>query len=110
LLAANRPDEAIPRLEHLRSISPADDYVQAALLAQLAAGYLAKGDLGQAAAFIDLAPLQKRNLDAALQACLYLRATVRYLAGDRNRDSDPKIVHAGTCTRSCWVDLSGSAC
>ncbi len=85
LLAANRPDEAIPRLEHLRTVSPAEDYVQAALLAQLATAYLAKGDLGQAAAFVDLAPLQKRNLDAALQACLYLRATVRYLAGDRRR-------------------------
>ena len=85
LLAANRPDEAIPRLEHLRSISPADDHVQAALLGQLATAYLVKGDLGQAAAFIDLAPLQKRNLDAALQACLYLRSTVRYLSGDRRR-------------------------
>ena len=85
LLAANRPDEAIPRLEHLRSTSPADDYVQAALLGQLATAYLLKGDLGQATAFIDLAPLQKRNLDAALQGCLYLRATVRYLSGDRRR-------------------------
>lgn len=85
LIAANRPDEAIPHLEHLRSISPADDYVQAALLGQLATAYLLKGDLGQAAAFIDLAPLQKRNLDAALQGCLYLRATVRYLSGDRRR-------------------------
>src|SRR5579859_1305962 len=85
LLAANRPDEAIPRLEHLRSVSPADDYAQAALLGQLATAYLLKGDLGQAGAFIDLAPLQKRNLDAALQGCLYLRATVRYLSGDRRR-------------------------
>lgn len=85
LIAANRPDEAIPRLEHLRSLSPADDYVQAALLGQLATAYLLKSDLGQAAAFIDLAPLQKRNLDAALQGCLYLRATIRYLSGDRRR-------------------------
>lgn len=85
LLAANRPDEAIPRLENLRSISPADDYVQAALLGQLATAYLLKGDVGQAAAFIDLAPLQKRNLDTALQGCLYLRAAVRYLSGDRRR-------------------------
>jgi tetratricopeptide (TPR) repeat protein len=85
LLAANRPDEAIPRLEHLRSASPADDFVQAALLGQLATAYLLKGELGQAGAFIDLAPLQKRNLDAALQGCLYLRSTVRYLSGDRRR-------------------------
>src|SRR5579859_2556754 len=85
LLAANRPDEAIPRLEHLRSVSPADDYAQAALLGQLATAYLEKSDLGQAAAFIDLAALQKRNLDAALQGCLYLRATIRYLSGDRRR-------------------------
>jgi len=85
LLAANRPDEAMPRLEHLRSVNPADDVVQAALLGQLATAYLLQGDLGQAAAFIDLAPLQKRNLDAALQGCLYLRATVRYLSGDRRR-------------------------
>lgn len=84
LLAANRPDEAIPRLEHLRSVSPADDG-QAALLGQLATAYLLKGDVGQATAFIDLAPLQKRNLDSALQGCLYLRATVRYLSGDRRR-------------------------
>jgi tetratricopeptide (TPR) repeat protein len=85
LLAADRPDDAIPRVEHLRTTMPMVESVQTATLGQLATAYLYKGDVGQAMAFISLAPLQKRNLDAALQGCLYLRAVARYMTGDRRR-------------------------
>jgi hypothetical protein len=83
LLSAGRSDDAIPRLEHLRSAIPMSESTENAILGQLATGYLLKGDVGQAMAFIGLAHLQKRNLDGPLQGCLYLRAVIHYLTGDR---------------------------
>jgi hypothetical protein len=85
LLGAGRVDEAIPRLEHIRAITPAGDSMEAAVLAELASAYLLKGQTSQAMAFIDLAPLRKRNLDIPLQMCLYLRGVGRYLDGDRRQ-------------------------
>jgi tetratricopeptide (TPR) repeat protein len=85
LLGAGRVDEAIPRLEHMRSISPAGSSLEAAVLGELATAFLIKGQITQAMAFIDLAPLKKHNLDSALQLCLYVRGVGRYLAGDHRR-------------------------
>jgi tetratricopeptide (TPR) repeat protein len=85
LLGAGRVDEAIPRLEHMRALSTAGDSLEVAVLAELATAYLQKGQTSQAMAFIDLAPLQKRNLDTPLQLCLYLRGVGRYLDGDHRR-------------------------
>lgn len=82
LLGAGRADEAIPRLEHLRTLSSPGDSSEAALLGSLATAYFVKGDPSQAMAFISLAPLQKRDLDSQLQLCLYLRGVGRYLSGD----------------------------
>lgn len=83
LLGAGRADEAIPRLEHIRSMSSPGDSLEVATLAELASAYFLKGETGQAMAFIGLAPLQKRNLDSPLQLCLYLRGVGKYLEGDR---------------------------
>ncbi|TAN33907.1 DUF4236 domain-containing protein [bacterium] len=83
LLAAGRADDAIPHLEHMRAVSSSGDGDEAAVLGQMAMAYFMKGQPSQAMAFIDLAPLEMRNLDGALQQCLYLRAVGRYLAGDR---------------------------
>jgi tetratricopeptide (TPR) repeat protein len=85
LLSAGRVDEAIPRLEHIRALSTPGDSLESEVLSELASAYLLKGETSQAMAFIDLAPLKKRNLDAPLQMCLYLRGVGRYVAGDRRR-------------------------
>lgn len=82
LLGAGRVEEAIPRLEHMRALSTPGDSLEVAVLAELATAYLLKGQTGQALAFIDLAPLKKRNLDTHLQLCLYLRGVGRFLGGD----------------------------
>ena len=82
LLGAGRADEAIPRLEHIRAVSPPGDSLESAVLGELATAYFLKGEPGQAMAFISLAPLQKRNLDLQLQLCLYLRGVGRYLTSD----------------------------
>jgi hypothetical protein len=59
--------------------------LEAAVLGELATAFLLKGQIGQAMAFIDLAPLKKHNLDSALQLCLYVRGVGRYLTGDHRR-------------------------
>lgn len=82
LLSAGRADEAIPRLEHMRT-NPLGETIEGEVLSELATAYLIKNEPGQALAFVNLAPLQKRTLELALQSCLYLRAVGRYLTGDR---------------------------
>ena len=82
LLSAGRADEAIPRLEHMRT-TPIGTGIEAEVLGELATAYLIKNEPAQALAFINLAPLQKRNLDVPLQLCLYLRAVGRYLIRDK---------------------------
>jgi tetratricopeptide (TPR) repeat protein len=95
LLGAGRADEAIPRLESLRSTTSAEEDLGIAVLAELATAYFLKGDPAQALAFIGLAPLQKRNLDSNLQLCLYLRGVGRYLTGDhRHAVSDLERLYA----------------
>jgi tetratricopeptide (TPR) repeat protein len=95
LLGAGRADEAIPRLESLRSTTSADDALGVAVLNELATAYFLKGDPAQALAFVGLAPLQKRNLDSDLQLSLYLRGVGRYLTGDhRHAVSDLERLYA----------------
>ena len=84
LIGAGHLDEAISELEQLRSAGqPAPD--PARVLAQLALAFVLKGDPGQALEIIDTATLQKHQLDPGLQLCLGMRASCRYLTGQKAR-------------------------
>jgi len=83
LLNAGRLDDAIARLDQLRTIAVITDESRTTMISGLALAWALKGDLQQARSLLDTAGLQKRNLDIGLQQCLMLRAACEFLQGQR---------------------------
>jgi hypothetical protein len=82
LSGAGHLDEALTELQQLvtRGLTESDhDYV----LSQLALVYMLKGDPSQGLAFANQANLRKRDLSAGAQRSLMMRASCRYLLGQK---------------------------
>jgi hypothetical protein len=82
LIGAGHLEEAATELGHLRSAG-LDESDQAFVLSQLALTFALKGDAGQGLAFANEASLQKHSLTSGAQRCLMMRASCRYLTGQK---------------------------
>jgi hypothetical protein len=84
LIAAGHLDEAAVELDHLRS-EGLNESDRALVLSHLALTFALKGDPSQGLAFTNEAGLQKHNLTPGGQRCLMMRATCRYLIGQKSK-------------------------
>ncbi len=80
LVEAGHLDEAI---QEFQSLASSYEQVPVSLISGLAGAFLLKGDPGQALAIAKQAPLQKHELDEALQKALLARAYAQYMLGQK---------------------------
>jgi hypothetical protein len=82
LISAGHVDDALTELQHLLN-QPLDESDHDDVLSQLALVFMIKGDPSQGLAFANQANLRKQNLSAGAKRSLMMRASCRYLLGQR---------------------------
>lgn len=82
LIGAGNLDEAIAELQHLLT-KPLDESGHDFMLSQIALAFMLKGEASQGLAFANQVGLGKHTLSPGAQTALMMRASARYLVGQK---------------------------